>query len=446
MRITRRLFLKESGIAVASIGLAPALGPLFLRSAAYAQEPARSGRLAGGKKVLICIFQRGAVDGLSMVVPHGDPSYYQHRQAGPGGIAIANTGSDAVIDLDGKFGLHPALAPLKPLYDGGHLAPIHACGSPSATRSHFDAQDYMESAAPGDKNIKSGWLARTVQCCPEDQAKLSSLFRAVSMTSYLPRSLQGDPKALAIADLRSFGLDTGRPFRAMDASAAQDGATGQAVASAFQAMYDQDSGDVVHGTGREAFEAMRIVQQLNRQGYTPAPGTDYPRTGFGQALQQIAQMIKANVGLEIGFAELGGWDTHVRQGGAQGALSARLRELGQGLTALFTDLGDRMSDVAVLTMSEFGRTARQNGNGGTDHGHGTCFLALGGAVNGGKVLGQWPGLAPEQLYEGRDLAVTTDFRDVFGEVAQRHLGVKELASVFPGYQSSSANFRGVIRA
>ncbi len=448
MKITRRLFLKDAGIAVASVGLAPALGPIFLRQAAFADEPQRLGRMAGGAKTLICIFQRGAVDGLSMVVPHGDPHYYEHRAVGPGGIAISNTGPAGLIDLDGLFGLHPSLAPLKPIYDAGHLAPIHACGSPNPTRSHFDAQDYMESGAPGEKAVRSGWLARTLSACPEDQARMRSLFRDVAMTSYVPRSLQGDPKALAIPDLRTFGLNgESAPRRRIDpALRADDGTTGGSVAQAFAAMYDQDSGDLLHGTGKEAFEAIRLVKKLNAAGYTPANGADYPRSGFGTALQQIAQLIKANVGLEVAFAEVGGWDTHVRQGGAQGTLSNRLKEFGQALAALYTDLGDRMSDVVILTMSEFGRTVRQNGNGGTDHGHATCFFALGGNVNGGKVLGQWPGLAPEQLNENRDLAVTTDFRDVFGEVAQRHLGVQDLGVVFPEYTTGPNRFRGVLKA
>ncbi|HEV2471459.1 MAG TPA: DUF1501 domain-containing protein [Chthonomonadales bacterium] len=446
MKTTRRIFLKDSGLAVVSVGIAPALGPLFLRSAAYAQEPVRLSSKTGGKKTLVCIFQRGAVDGMSMVVPHGDPYYYQHRIVGPGGIGIANTGPDGVIDLDGKFGLHPSLAPLKPIYDAGHLAAVQACGSPNATRSHFDAQDYMESAAPGDKAISTGWLTRALQCCPEDRTKLRSLFQGVAMTGYVPRSFQGDPHALAIPDFRTFGLTANARPKRPRWNAPDAGMIGDDVAAAFREMYDSDSGDVLHGTGKDMFEAIRVVRQLNKVRYMPENGARYPGTAYGRALMQIAQLVKSNLGLEVGFAELGGWDTHVRQGGAQGQLSNRLREFSQGLSAFYTDLGDRMADVAVLTMSEFGRTARQNGNGGTDHGHATCFFAMGGEINGGKVLGEWPGLAPEQLNENRDLAVTTDFRDVFGELAQRHLGVARLAAVFPGYEESAAKFRGVVRA
>ncbi|MBV9469857.1 MAG: DUF1501 domain-containing protein [Abitibacteriaceae bacterium] len=451
MDVSRRVFIKQGALALASVGLGPACGPYFLRNTVFAAEPDRSSRATGGRKVLICIFQRGAVDGMSMVVPHGDPYYYQHRNVN--GIAIPRTGQDGVLDLDGTFGLHPALAPLKPIYQAGHLAPIHACGSPNATRSHFDAQDYMEAGAPGDKSVADGWLTRTLLHCPEDAAKMNSVFRGVAMTSQLPRSLQGEADALAIPDLRTFGINAANAAPVLPRKKNRSMAMGDmqgghdtSAAGGFEALYDDAVGDVLHGAGKETFEALKMIQSINAKRYMPASGAEYPRTRYGDSLQQIAQLIKADVGLEVAFAEAGGWDTHVNQGSTQGQLARRLQEFGQGLAALYTDLGDRMADVTILTMSEFGRTARQNGNGGTDHGHATCFLALGGNINGGKVLGQWPGLAPEQLYENRDLAVTTDFRDVFGEVAQKHLGVRDLAAVFPHYQSSPDKFRGVLKA
>lgn len=453
MKTTRRLFVKRGGIALASVGIAPAFGPLFLTNTVFAQEPQRANSATGGKKILICIFQRGAVDGLSMVAPHGDPHYYQLRNAGRGGIALAQTGDGSLIDLDGFYGLHPSLAPLKPIYDAGHLAPIHACGSPNATRSHFDAQDFMESGAPGDKAVYDGWLARTIRCCPEDNAKTKSLFRGVAMTSRVPASFRGDSQALAIPDLRTFGIKN--PVKPADERAAMEQARAigadddtprTTLMDAFQSMYDGDAGDLVHGAGQETFEALKIIRKIKSAAYTPTTGANYPKGQLGESLQQIAQLIKADVGVEIAFAETGGWDTHANQGGAQGRLATNLRDLGQSLAALYTDLGDRMSDVVILTMSEFGRTARQNGNGGTDHGHGTCFMALGGNIQGGKVLGQWPGLAPEQLYEQRDLAITTDFRSVFGEIAGRHMGVKDLATVFPAFDSSPASFRGLLKA
>ena len=428
MKTTRRVFLKQGAMALMAAGIAPAFGPSFLRSTVFAEEAKKTGK----RKILICIFQRGAVDGLSMIVPHGDPFYYQHRSTN--GIALPRVGEGGVLDLDGMFGLHPAMASLKPIYDAGHLASIQAVGSPNATRSHFDAQDYME-AAVFNKSTREGWLARTLKNCPQDAAlKQQSAFRGVAMTGQVPRSLQGFPQALAIPDLDTFDVkgEIARPGK----RGASDG---------FESLYDDAVGDVLNGTGRETFEALKQLRAITSQTYVPANKARYPNGNFGESLRQIAQLIKSDVGLEIAFAESGGWDTHANQGAAQGNLARRLAEFSNGLAALYCDLGDKMSDVVILTMSEFGRTVRQNGNNGTDHGHGTCFFALGGNVNGGRVLGQWPGLAPEQLHENRDLAVTTDFRDVFGEIAQKQMGVRDLKAVFPGYEISPQKFRGVLK-
>jgi uncharacterized protein (DUF1501 family) len=460
--LSRRVFLKSGALALASLGFAPGFGPHFLRDVAFAAEPDRPAR-AARKKVLICLFMRGAVDGLSMVVPHGDAAYYQLRRTG--GSAIPRTGAGAVLDLDGTFGLHPALAALKPIYDAGHLAPIQAVGSPNPTRSHFDAQDYMESAVPGNKSIADGWLARAIANCPEDArnmaaridrakeaaqgttAEAQTRIRAVSMTAQLPRSLAGDTDALAIASLSDFGVGKGAPAprKARRGDMPMAAMSSSDASAGFEALYAGAVGDVLHGTGQETFDAIKLLGNIDPVRYVPSDGAVYPRGTLGDSLKGIAQLIKADVGLEIAFAEAGGWDTHVNQGSSEGALARRLKEVGDGLGALWTDLGDRMADVTVLTMSEFGRTARENGNGGTDHGHGTCFLALGGSVAGGRVLGQWPGLAPEQLYEGRDLAVTTDFRTVFGEIATKHLGIRDLNAVFPNFSVKSSDFRGVMR-
>ena len=434
--ISRRVFIKSGALALASVGVAPVVGPQFLRRAVFGAEDNRKSGARFGKKILICVFQRGAVDGLSMVAPHGDSDYYKLRGIGAGGIALPRTGDNRVLDLDGHFGLHPALAALHPIYKAGHMAPIHAVGSPSSTRSHFDAQDYMESGSP-DRALPDGWLARAMQYCPQDAATLQSAFRGISMTSQVPRTLSG-VDTLAIPDIRNFGVKvaTGAGMTNRNANDSSGG---------FESLYDEAVGDVLHGTGRESFEAIKVLKSLSSKPYVAANNAKYPNGRYGESLKQIAQLIKANVGVEVAFAESNGWDTHVNQGGAQGQLSRKLKEFGDGLAALYTDLGDRMNDVVILTMSEFGRTARQNGNGGTDHGHGTCFLTLGGDVKGGRVLGQWPGLAPEQLYDGRDLAVTTDFRDVFGEVATRHLGVTKLDAVFPNRKTKPA-FRNVLRA
>jgi uncharacterized protein (DUF1501 family) len=434
MSISRRLFLKNGAIALASVGMG-SLGPTFLRSTAFGQTTAQK-----RKKVMICIFQRGAADGLNIVIPHGDPNLYNLR----GNFAIGRpSGSDAqsALDLDGFFGLHPALAPFLPIYKEGHLAAVHACGSPDATRSHFDAQDYMESGTPGEKKYADGWMSRAVLACPEDRAKLAKLqespFRAVAMgcDNGLPLSLQGDVDALAIPDLASFGIGL-KNLRGRQAISAQTGAV-----DGFESIYNSAVGDVLHGPGQESFEAIAALNKLNPGSYVPSNGASYPRGRFGEAMQQIAQLIKADVGVEVAFSEIGGWDTHTQQ---PGRLTTQLREFGQGVSALYRDLGDRMNDVVILTMSEFGRTARPNGTNGTDHGHATCFFVLGGDVAGGKVHGQWPGLAPEQLYENRDLALTTDFRAVFGEIAMKHLGAQGLDKIFPGYTGTVADFRGVM--
>ncbi|MFN2482200.1 MAG: DUF1501 domain-containing protein [Pyrinomonadaceae bacterium] len=426
--MNRRFFLKSGGVAVASLGAA-GLVPSFLQRAASAQGASgiTGGAASGRRKTLVAIFQRGAVDGLNMVVPYGEKNYYAFRPS----LAVPQPGKaaagESVVDLDGFFGLHPALAPLKPIWDAKRLAIIHAAGSPDSTRSHFDAQDYMESGTPGRKSTGDGWLNRHLQSRPEAQA---SPFRAVSMTQNLPRVMQGRSPALAIANLNDFTVRAGQ--------------ASQSVQGGFESIYDTAAGDALRGTGKETFEAINFLKKVNPAQYKPENGAQYPRTAYGNALLQIAQLIKAGVGLEVAFTDVGGWDTHVNQGAARGQLAARLTEFGAGLAALYADLGARMDDVVVLTMSEFGRTVRENGNRGTDHGHANAMFVVGGSTRGGKVYGDWPTLEADKLNEGRDLALTTDFRDVFGEVAQKHLGNADLNKVFPGYAASPAKFRGVL--
>jgi uncharacterized protein (DUF1501 family) len=402
MMLTRRALLKSGACALAAV----AAPPQFLVRAAQGAE--RRG------KVLVAIFQRGAVDGLSMVAPHGDPAYARSRSS----IALAppRRGDTATaLDLDGYFALHPSLAPLKPLWESKTLAVVHACGSPDTTRSHFDAQDYMESGTPGVKSTPDGWLGRAAAALPTSSA---SPFRSVALTSRLPRSLRGDAGALAMSSLDRFDVR---------------GAPSGVARRGFESLYADGVQDLLHGTGRETFEAVKLLKSAGAARLSPANGADYPRGRFGEALRQIAQLVRADVGLQIAFAEVEGWDTHVGQGAEQGQLSNRLREFGAALAAFAQDLGDRIADVVVLTMSEFGRTVAENGNRGTDHGHATAMLALGGAIRGGHVYGRWPGLAPEQRYEGRDLAVTTDFRTLFNEIATRHLALPATAPLFPGW-------------
>jgi len=411
---SRRIFLKNGAFALVSLGFAPS----FLARTAFAAGAARR------TKQLIAIFQRGAVDGLSMVVPYGDAEYYRARPS----IAIARpsgTARDAALDLDGFFGLNPRLAPLKPLWDRRELAIVQACGSPDATRSHFDAQDYMETATPGVKSTEDGWLNRYLQARKTER---ESSFRAVALTQQLPRMLQGHAPALAMNQVAQFGIK---------------GGGNDAVSSGFEAQYAAAADHVLNGVGREAFEAMKTLKAADPARYRPENGAEYPRSAFGQALMQIAQLTKADLGLEVAFADLGGWDTHVNQGSAQGQLATRLDDFSRSIAALVTDLGDRMADTVVLTMSEFGRAVSENGNRGTDHGHGNAMMAIGGGVRGGKVYGKWPGLAVDHRYDRRDLAVTTDFRDVFAEVAVRHLGLGNTSAVFPRYEVKPSNFPGL---
>ncbi len=404
---TRRIFLRNSALAMVGVGSAP----LWLKRALYAADgPVQR------KKVLVAIFQRGAADGLNVVVPHGEKAYYALRPsiAIPRPAAAADQRQDAAIDLDGFFGLHPSLAPLKPLYDQQHLAIVDAVGSPDPTRSHFDAQDYMESGTPGLKGTSDGWMNRAL---PRAQGQVSPV-RAVSLGPVLPRAMRGAEAAIALQNINA--------FQVRNAEAAKQ----------FEQMYTDARDPMLRSAGRETFEAVGMLQSIQKQPYTPAAGAEYPRGRFGDSLRQIAQLIKSEVGLEMAFADIGGWDHHVNELGpsaSQGPLANLLREYGQALAAFWQDMGDRMQDVVVVTMSEFGRTARENGNRGTDHGHANSMFVMGGGVKGGKVYGQWPGLEREQLYEGRDLALTTDFRDVLGELVARHIGMPSVKGVFPGY-------------
>ena len=410
--ISRRVLLRNGGLALVSLGFAPGF---------VARTAAAGG--AGRRRVLIAIFQRGAADGLNIVVPFAERDYYAARPT----IAIPPPGGGregAALDLDGFFALHPRLAPLLPLWRDRALAIVHACGSPDATRSHFDAQDYMESATPGVKSTPDGWLNRVLAA---ERRADATPFRAIALASQLPRTLQGPAPALAMTDVGRFGVHGGAGAQA-----------------SFEAEYAAAADRVLNRTGREAFDAMRQLEAAAPAGYQPANGAEYPRSAYGQALRQIAQLVKADVGLEVAFTESSQWDHHANEGGANGQLANRLGDFAQGIAALVTDLGSRMQDVVVLTMSEFGRAVAENGNRGTDHGHANAMFVVGGPVKGGQVYGRWPGLAASQRHEGRDLAVTTDFRDVFAEIAVRHLGVRDVRAVFPGYAVSPARFPGLL--
>jgi uncharacterized protein (DUF1501 family) len=415
MAISRRYFLKNGGIAM--LGMAAL--PSFLQRAV-------AGTTAAGNKKMVVLFQRGAMDGLNVVVPFGEPNYYRMRPS----IAIpapTRGGAEAALDLDGFFGLHPGLQPIMPLFRNGQLAIVQAVGSPDPTRSHFDAQDFMESGTPGLKSTEDGWLNRAMQSIPEQQA---SPFRAVAFGPYLPRTLQGTAPAVAIPDLKQFKMNGPQ----------------QTVEGGFEAMYSQTVDHAMRGVGNETFEAIDQLKKIHPESYVAANGAEYPKSRFGQSLQEIAELFKADVGLEVAFLDSGGWDNHVNEGGVNGQLANLLKDLGQGISAFHQDMGDAMGDIVFVSMSEFGRTAHENGNRGTDHGHANCMFVMGGGVKGGRVYTRWPGLDEAQLNQGRDLAVTTDYRSVLGEVIAKHLGDKQLAKVFPGYANDPKAFLGIVRA
>src|SRR6201982_1931666 len=415
MSITRRIFLRNSALAVVGTAAVPS----FLTRAAFG-----SVELGTRTKRLVVIFQRGAADGLNIVVPHGERAYYAMRPS-------INIPRNDVLDLDGFFGLHPSLASLQPIWNQRHLAIVHAAGSPDPTRSHFDAQDFMESGTPGLKATEDGWLNRALETIPEEDA---SPFRAVAMGANLPRMLRGSAPAIALPDVRQFKV------------MAQNSNMGQVAEGGFEAMYAQTVDHALRGTGTETFEAIDMLRKADPGKYQPENGADYGKSRLGQSLQQIGQLLKANIGTEVLFVDCGGWDNHVNEGGAQGQLSNLLKELEQGMAAFRQDMGDGMENIVFVTMSEFGRTAKENGNRGPHRGHANVMFVRGGDVKGGKVYGRWPGLGEGQLNEGRDLALTTDFRSVLGEILRKHNGVKDLAPVFPGFNNDPHKFAGLIRA
>jgi uncharacterized protein (DUF1501 family) len=418
MTISRRYFIKSSGIAM--LGMASL--PSFLQRAVAATA-------APNKKKMVVLFQRGAMDGLNVVVPFAEPNYYALRPT----ISIPQPrqgGADAAIDLDGFFGLHPSLDPLQSLFRKGELAIVHAVGSPDPTRSHFDAQDYMESGTPGLKATDDGWLNRALQSTPEENP---SPFRAVAFGPYLPRTLQGTAPAVAIPDLKQFRMNG-------------SGSQQQTNEGGFEAMYAQTVDQAMHGVGQETFDAISQLKKLNPDQYQPENGANYPTSRFGKSLMEIAELFKSDLGLEVAFLDSGGWDNHVNEGGVQGQLSNLLKDLGQGIAAFHQDMGDRMEDVIFVSMSEFGRTAKENGNRGTDHGHANCMLVMGGGIKGGKVYSRWPGMSDGELYQGRDLAVTTDYRSVLSEIISKHLGDKDIKTVFPGFANDPHQYLGLVKA
>jgi uncharacterized protein (DUF1501 family) len=393
----RRLFLKSTGLAFLGLGFAPG----FLARAVA--QPTR------GRRTLVLVFLRGGADGLSLVPPVGDAAYYAARPT----LALPQPGTEGgALKLDGTFGLHPALSALLPLWQSGSLAVVHAAGLLGATRSHFDAQDFCETGTPGLKTTQDGWLNRSLQQLPEPGA---GAFRAVALQGTLPRSLQGAAQAVAVDGLSSFHL------------------SGKGGLDSFEALYAGAVDQALRSTGQEAFEALRAAASAELSKSPPQNGAVYAKTSLARRLQDTARLVRAGVGLEVVATEMGGWDTHVGEGGATGQLANRLRELAEALAAFAQDLGPRLDSVSVVVMTEFGRTVRENGNRGTDHGTASAMLALGGGVHGGRVYGSWRGLDGPGLFENRDLAITIDVRSVLSEALHATLGPPDLATVFPGF-------------
>lgn len=362
-------------------------------------------------KRLVVVFLRGAVDGLNVVIPYADSAYYDARSL----IAIAPPNEkNGALDLDGRFGLHPVLGSIMPLWKQGSLAFVHACGSPNATRSHFDAQDYMESGTPGIKTTQDGWMNRLLALTPSQ-----SPIQAVNVGATMPRILAG---RRAVATLPG-GRDASRTLP-IDRPQ---------MSEAFNQLYSgNDSLSKAYQEARAARQ--QLMANLDQEMKEANNGAALPST-FAKDSQQLARLMVKDPSVQLAFMALGGWDTHINQGGVTGQLARNLKPLGEGLATLSQGLGDIYSDTTVIVMSEFGRTVQENGNAGTDHGHGNVMWLMGGGVKGGKVYGQWPGLAKEQLYEGRDLAVTTDFRDIIAAVLSRHLQLDrgKVQQIFPNY-------------
>ena len=409
---SRRGFLKNGALAMFGIGIGGV--PTFMARAANSSKIINPYKK---NKILICIFQRGAMDGLMAVTPFTDEAL---RAARPTIFmdAAKSTGGK-LIDLDGRFGLHPSMASFAPLFQEKRLAIVHGVGSPNNTRSHFDAQDYMEAGTPFNKGTASGWLNRAIGLMGHD----ATPFRAVSITSSLPRSFYGDNPAMAISNLQDFAIQMrGNPLGA------------NMAAKSFEELYDQTSNDLLQKAGKESFDAVKMLQKADTKNYKPENNAVYPTTSFGSSMKQIAQLIKMDVGLEVAFAESGGWDTHYNQGTDLGPFARNVNDLSTGITAFWNDLSAYQDDITIMTMTEFGRTVKQNGTGGTDHGRASCMFVLGNDVNGGIVHGNVPSLVIENLEDKRDLPVTTDFRSVFSAVADTHLKINGDAKLFPDWK------------
>jgi len=415
--ISRKAFLKAGGLTLIGIGMGGI--PAFMAQAA---ELVQAPKLFKRKKILVSIFQRGAMDGLMAVTPFED-QYLKAARPGLFLSPVKSGNNNPLIDLDGRFGLHPSMRAFETMFREKRLAIVHGMGSPNNTRSHFDAQDYMESGTPFNKGTSSGWLNRAAGLLGHD----ATPFQAVSLTSSMPRSFYGNTPSVAISNLQDFTIQMrGNPMGA------------KRVSQSFEELYDQTSSGLLKTTGKESFDAVKMLQKVDTKNYKPANNAVYPNSPLGNSLKQIAQLIKMDVGLEVAFAESGGWDTHFNQGAENGIFARNVNDLSLSIMAFWSDMAMYQDDLTVMTMTEFGRTVKQNGTGGTDHGRASCNFILGNDVNGGIVHGNVAPLALENLEDGRDLAVTTDFRSIFSEVAERHLLIPNKENLlFPGFDGKN---------
>jgi uncharacterized protein (DUF1501 family) len=396
MTITRRTFLKQAGVLAAGVGASPFL----LRAAEGAPS---------GNSVVVFILLRGGADGMAICAPYGDPDYYKARPT----IALPKprtAGADSLLDLDGYFGLHPAFAPMQRAWSDGQLAFVHAAGSRALSRSHFDAQEFVETGTPGVRTT-TGWMDRTLMRLPG-----SDVMQGVAFAPVTPRAFLGNEPVLVTDDVSEFELHA-------------DGWKSEAE-SLLRAMYGDGDGGVL-AAGRDAFRTLDMLRRSPAIGAIPANGARYPITGFGLKLKQAAEVIRADLGTRCIFVSLESkFDTHSNQLDCN---SLDFPQIAGSLAAFHQDLGKLNDRVVVVMTSEFGRALYENGSKGVDHGTGGVMLLMGGRVRGGRVHGAWPGLKKDKLFEERDLDVTTDFRDVFLEIAQKHLKLNDAHTLFPGH-------------
>jgi uncharacterized protein (DUF1501 family) len=411
-RLSRREFMARGTATAVALSV-----PAWLPRVTYAQS-------ASSSDVLISIFLRGGADGLSLVPPFGDPSYYALRPT----LAIPPPGSAAnpALNLDGFFGLPPAMAALLPVYQGGQLLIVHASGSTDPSRSHFDAQFFMEIGKPGDLNVVTGWLGRHLASRPP--AKVDAALRGIGFNYGLPQTLVGAPDTLPIPDPANFGLSGNSSTRTQRLAW---------LGNAYQVERDP-----LRTAALNTQRTITTLSTLNINGYVPAGGAVYPGGSFGTALRSTAALIRADMGVEAVQIDLGGWDTHSQQGPINGGMAVNMQQFAQAIAAFYVDMvyANKINNVTLVATSEFGRVARENASQGTDHGHGNAMFVMGGQVRGGRVLTQWPGLADGQLYQNQDLQVTIDYRDILAETVLRRLGNTNLDLVFPGY---TPTMRGV---